>query len=129
MDLVAFRIQVSDNGVGMSAGVCVCVCVVRLGVMFADDLQLLGTRHCTSKCASLSDLDRLKVQCIDFLTSVLWISWRGGVQRAERVCSGCCDKTKIVAVDVYKDNEARKVPALRILHRPAQLMRHDNDLS
>ncbi|CAL8272568.1 unnamed protein product [Merluccius merluccius] len=43
-DAAALRVQVVDNGCGMDA----------------EDLGRVGTRYCTSKCASLADLDNLR---------------------------------------------------------------------
>ncbi|XP_041809063.1 DNA mismatch repair protein Mlh3 isoform X2 [Chelmon rostratus] len=43
MDMEAFKVQVIDNGVGMSA----------------DDMECVGNRYYTSKCNSVEDLDNL----------------------------------------------------------------------
>ncbi|KAM9294344.1 DNA mismatch repair protein Mlh3 [Gastrophryne carolinensis] len=44
VDLEVFRVQVVDNGCGISS----------------EDLELLGQRYCTSKCHSLNDLEDLR---------------------------------------------------------------------
>ncbi|XP_028252051.1 DNA mismatch repair protein Mlh3 isoform X1 [Parambassis ranga] len=44
MDMEAFKVQVIDNGAGMSA----------------EDMECVGNRYHTSKCSSLGDLDNLK---------------------------------------------------------------------
>uniref|UniRef100_A0A3B4GZV5 Histidine kinase/HSP90-like ATPase domain-containing protein n=1 Tax=Pundamilia nyererei TaxID=303518 RepID=A0A3B4GZV5_9CICH len=44
MDMEAFKIQVIDNGAGMSA----------------EDMACVGNRYHTSKCTSVADLDNLR---------------------------------------------------------------------
>uniref|UniRef100_A0A7N6A230 WW domain-containing protein n=1 Tax=Anabas testudineus TaxID=64144 RepID=A0A7N6A230_ANATE len=44
MDMEALKVQVIDNGAGMSA----------------DDMKCVGNRYCTSKCSAVDDLDNLK---------------------------------------------------------------------
>ncbi|XP_035808273.2 DNA mismatch repair protein Mlh3 isoform X1 [Amphiprion ocellaris] len=44
MDMDAFKVQVIDNGAGMSA----------------EDMECVGNRYYTSKCSSLNDLDNLR---------------------------------------------------------------------
>lgn len=43
MDMEAFKVQVIDNGAGMNA----------------EDMEVVGSRYCTSKCHSVEDLDNL----------------------------------------------------------------------
>lgn len=43
MDMEAFKVQVIDNGAGMTA----------------EDMEIVGSRYCTSKCHSVEDLDNL----------------------------------------------------------------------
>nr|XP_015825668.2 DNA mismatch repair protein Mlh3 isoform X1 [Nothobranchius furzeri] len=44
MDMEAFKVQVIDNGSGITA----------------EDLECIGNRYCTSKCSSVEDLDNLR---------------------------------------------------------------------